>query len=157
MTDDTRDNRQTRRDFLKTAGAAATSALAGFSIVSSANAQGADQLKVGLIGCGGRGTGAAENCLNADSKVRVVALADLFQDRIDKCRTQLSDPNRKDGALPGSGVLLGFFCFRLFFTVGHVRAFGRALAAGQSLHERPQKKHAAGNNDCRDDRYRNDK
>jgi myo-inositol 2-dehydrogenase / D-chiro-inositol 1-dehydrogenase len=104
MTDNKRDSGQTRRDFLKTAGAAATSALAGFSIVRSANAQGGDELKVGLIGCGGRGSGAAENCLNADSKVRVVALADLFQDRIDRCRAQLGDPNRKDGALPGFQV-----------------------------------------------------
>jgi myo-inositol 2-dehydrogenase / D-chiro-inositol 1-dehydrogenase len=46
-------------------------------------------LKAGLIGCGGRGTGAAENFLKAGPNLQVVALADLFQDKIDKCKTRL--------------------------------------------------------------------
>ena len=104
MKKDKKETAQTRRDFLKTAGAAATSALAGFSIVRSAGAQSTPSLKVGLIGCGGRGTGAAENCLNANPNVRVVALADLFQDCIDECRAELGNPNREDGALPGFQV-----------------------------------------------------
>ena len=56
-------------------------------------------------------------------------------------------------SLAGSVDLFGFFGFRLFFIVGHVRAF----TAGQSLDERPYKEHAAANNDRRDDRYRNNK
>ncbi|MBN2290272.1 MAG: Gfo/Idh/MocA family oxidoreductase [Candidatus Glassbacteria bacterium] len=104
MEKDRQENRQTRRDFLKTGAVAATSALAGFSIVRSASAQGAARFKVGLIGCGGRGSGAAENCLKADPGVRLVALADLFQDRIDDCRAELGNPSREDGALPGFQV-----------------------------------------------------
>ena len=104
MKKEKKETRQTRRDFLKTGAVAVSSALAGFSIVRSANAQSTALLKVGLVGCGGRGTGAAENCLNANPNVRVVALADLFQDRIDKCRAELGNPNREDGALPGFQV-----------------------------------------------------
>ena len=55
--------------------------------------------------------------------------------------------------LGGSGDLFGLFGFRLFFIVGHVRAF----TADQFLDEGPYKKHAAADNDRRDDRYRNNK
>lgn len=49
-----------------------------------------DELKIGLIGCGGRGTGAVLNATNADSNTRVVALADAFMDRINSCAKSLS-------------------------------------------------------------------
>jgi predicted dehydrogenase len=71
----------TRRDFL--AGSAAT--LAGAALLAPhAHAAGGDTLRVGLIGCGGRGTGAAENALMADPNVKLVALADVFPDRIER-------------------------------------------------------------------------
>ena len=92
MTLNSRSNRPSRRQFVKTASTAA-----GLGVVGSAVAQAAplplvhnqddDQLRVGLIGCGGRGTGAAINAANADSNVRVTALADAFGDRIKRlCR-----------------------------------------------------------------------
>jgi predicted dehydrogenase len=46
-------------------------------------------LKAGLIGCGGRGTGAAGNFLDAGPNLEVVALSDVFQDRVDSCRGRL--------------------------------------------------------------------
>ncbi|MFQ5929770.1 MAG: Gfo/Idh/MocA family protein [Acidobacteriota bacterium] len=46
-------------------------------------------LKAGLIGCGGRGTGAALNFLEAGLNLKLVALADVFQDRIESCREKL--------------------------------------------------------------------
>ena len=46
-------------------------------------------LKAGLIGCGGRGTGAAVNFLNAGSDLQIVALGDVFQDKLDACRATL--------------------------------------------------------------------
>ncbi len=76
-----------RRDFLKnTAVAGATLAMAGSSRIF---AQGTDKFKVGLIGAGGRGTGAALNCLEADPSVEIVAIGDLFQDRLDHSLNQL--------------------------------------------------------------------
>ncbi len=75
----------TRRQFLKTSTAAAVGgALASpfaFSIKSSAASPG-DTLKVGLIGCGGRGTGAAGQALNADKNVVLHAMGDVFEDRL---------------------------------------------------------------------------
>ncbi|MFP4060853.1 MAG: Gfo/Idh/MocA family protein [Bacteroidota bacterium] len=48
-------------------------------------------LKAGVVGCGGRGTGAAINFLNAGPNLEVTALADVFQDNIDACRTRLKE------------------------------------------------------------------
>jgi len=47
------------------------------------------ELRIGVIGCGGRGTGAAANALEASPETRIVALGDLFADRIDSCLAQL--------------------------------------------------------------------
>jgi predicted dehydrogenase len=66
-----------RRSFLKTA--ATVGALAGLPEVHAA---GSDILRVGLIGCGDRGTGAAAQALAADSGARLVAMADAFEDRL---------------------------------------------------------------------------
>lgn len=68
----------TRRGFLKNT-AAATAAVA---IAGNAHAAGNDVLKIGLIGCGSRGTGAAAQALNADPNVKLIALGDAFEDRL---------------------------------------------------------------------------
>ena len=73
-----------RRDFLKTAAVAAAGTAAGLTVARSAHAGGSDVLKIGLIGCGGRGTGAAGNALTADPNTRLVAMADAFGDRLEK-------------------------------------------------------------------------
>jgi len=73
-----------RRDFLKTSSLVTGAALAGgLSLGRSAHAAGGDGFKVGLIGCGGRGSGAAANAMNAGPDVKLVAMADIFQDRLD--------------------------------------------------------------------------
>ncbi|MCU0409394.1 MAG: oxidoreductase, partial [Bacteroidales bacterium] len=63
-------------------------------------------LKAGLIGCGGRGTGAAINFLDAGPNLEIVALGDVFQDRIDKCRAELKA--RKNVDIPDEKCFLGF-------------------------------------------------
>ena len=74
-----------RRDFLKTSSAvAAGGALAGtLGIARSAHASVDDSIKVGLIGCGGRGRGAAVQALNADKGAKLVAIGDAFPDQIE--------------------------------------------------------------------------
>ncbi len=75
----------TRRDFLR--GSTIATAAAGLSAglaVPLVHAAGSSTIKVGLVGCGGRGTGAAEQALTADSNARLVAMADAFQDRLDE-------------------------------------------------------------------------
>jgi myo-inositol 2-dehydrogenase / D-chiro-inositol 1-dehydrogenase len=54
-------------------------------------AAGTDQIRVGVIGCGGRGTGAAMNAINAAEGVTIVAMADAFKDRLDSSRKILSE------------------------------------------------------------------
>jgi myo-inositol 2-dehydrogenase / D-chiro-inositol 1-dehydrogenase len=77
-------NTPSRREFLKTSSLLAGGAIAGsLSLGRSAHAAGSDVLRVGLIGCGGRGTGAAGNALNADPKAKLVAMGDAFADRLE--------------------------------------------------------------------------
>lgn len=80
-----------RRDFIK--GAAAASALTGTSL-PLVHAQGKDELQVALIGCGGRGTGAAADALSTQSKhgpIKLVALADLNAGKMKRTHDQLKD------------------------------------------------------------------
>ena len=63
-------------------------------------------LRAGLIGCGGRGTGAAINFLDAGPNLEIVALGDVFQDRLDKCRAELKA--QKNVEIPEEKCFLGF-------------------------------------------------
>jgi len=79
-----------RRDFLRrSAVLAAAGGLAGAVPAFGFHTAGSDLLRVGLIGCGGRGTGAAAQALSADKNVKLVALADLFDDRMKICLSSL--------------------------------------------------------------------
>ena len=75
------------------AAAAASGILAASAPVAKAasgfHVAGDDTIKVGLIGCGGRGTGAAINACRADANVRITALADAFMDRIESVHKTL--------------------------------------------------------------------
>jgi len=63
-------------------------------------------LRAGLIGCGGRGTGAAINFLDAGPNLQIVAIGDVFQDRIDKCRAELK--TQKNVEIPDEKCFVGF-------------------------------------------------
>ena len=92
-------DRLSRRGFLKTSvAAAATTFAAGCASMQKGQAGPAilhtgkpEKLRVGVIGCGGRGTGAAMNCVESSENVEIVALGDLFQDRLDSCRKKLGE------------------------------------------------------------------
>ncbi len=71
-----------RRDFLRTSVAAAGTTAAAVALQQTVHAQGAAALKVGLIGCGGRGTGAAAQFLGAHKANQLVAMADVFPERL---------------------------------------------------------------------------
>ncbi len=88
-----------RRAFLRaTAGVSAAALMSGCATLPvAARKPGRHEIqviRVGIIGCGGRGTGAAIDCLNADPYTQVVALGDLFQHRLDACRKRLSEHER---------------------------------------------------------------
>ena len=111
---DARSRRQFLRDTTLTAAGAAVAVQ--FPLVLTTHAAPDDPIRIGLIGCGGRGTGAVLDVLGADTNVvypkstyhtedavegakvavqnvKVVALADVFQDRLDRCRQQLGKVN----------------------------------------------------------------
>jgi predicted dehydrogenase len=71
-----------RRTFLQRSGAAL--AATQLAVERSAYAAGSDELKLALVGCGGRGTGAANQNLNVGKGARLIAMADISRDRLDK-------------------------------------------------------------------------
>ena len=80
-----------RRDFVRSSTIAATGVIAQTVHHSPlVHAAGSDMLKVGLIGCGGRGTGAASQALKADSNVKLTAMGDVFGDRLQQSLKSLS-------------------------------------------------------------------
>ena len=77
------DGQTTRRDFLKASATFTSAAALGtLDISRAAHAAGSDIIKVGLIGCGGRNAGAAVQALHADPGARLVAMCDIFMDRV---------------------------------------------------------------------------
>jgi predicted dehydrogenase len=75
-----------RRTFIQTTAAAS----AAFAFPSGVHVAGSDTIRVGVIGCGGRGTGAAADCLRGSAGVELVAMGDLTPDRLAKSRAELA-------------------------------------------------------------------
>lgn len=107
-----------RRDFLK------SSAVAGGVLATSgllnAHAEGSDVIRIGLVGCGGRGTGAAEQCLRAGGlanpqvNVRLVAVGDAFRDRATACvqRLRAMQDLRTKVEVPDERVFIGLDAYQ---------------------------------------------
>jgi predicted dehydrogenase len=79
-----------RREFLK----ASTAAAAGLGFLPNVHAKGNDVIKVGLVGCGGRGTGAADNICEAAGttyNIKIHALGDIFEDHLRNCRDAIKN------------------------------------------------------------------
>lgn len=88
-----------RRQFLKKSSATAASITAlSTGIQAKAYAVGTGAMKIGLIGCGGRGTGAAVQALNASKRAKLIAMADAFQDRLERSHRSVlkRHPDRVD-------------------------------------------------------------
>ena len=98
-----------RRNFLHTTTMASGAVLA---IQQGAHAAGSDIIKVGLVGCGGRGTGAASNAINADPGVRLVAMADLFEDRLKMSLEQLKKAHPDAVEVIPERCFTGFDCYK---------------------------------------------
>src|SRR4051794_5122558 len=92
-----------RRQFLKTAGGvAAVSALSGVA-VPAVHAAGSEEIKVALVGCGGRGSGAAVQALSTKTgPIKMVAMADAFPDRLKSSYNNLQGEVAKKMDVPES-------------------------------------------------------
>jgi len=80
-----------RRDFIKTSAMVAGGAMLSSLPLSGAYAAGSDVIKVALVGCGGRGTGATFDALSSGANIKVVALADAFKDNLDSTYNTLKE------------------------------------------------------------------
>ena len=103
-----------RRNFIRTA-AGATAAAGAFA--GAARGAGVDpdtKLKVGFIGTGGRGTGAASQALQADDNIELVAMGDVFQERIDKSLESLGKDKKLEGkvSVPSERQFVGLDAYK---------------------------------------------
>ena len=78
----------TRRDFVKAA--SAVTAVSATTLPAWAVQENRTPLKIGFIGCGGRGTGAANQALNANSDAVIWAMGDTFEDRLTGSKSALT-------------------------------------------------------------------
>ncbi len=106
-----------RRTFLKGTTAAAAG-LALSSLAGSAHAAGSDKIKVALIGCGGRGKGATENCLTADPTVRVVAVADAFETQAQGAANHFRNKFPANADIPAERVFVGLDAYQKAIACG---------------------------------------
>jgi predicted dehydrogenase len=122
----------TRREFLKTTGrVAAASALAGAAIPHVHAAEN-NTIHVALIGCGGRGTGAASNALKVKhGPVKLVAMADAFKDRLDRSHASLKKSLADQVDVPEDRQFVGLDAYQKAMDClkpGDVVAFATPLA-----------------------------
>jgi len=112
-----------RRKFISETSLAAAGTIGTFGILTSCkrkievqlpelltSAPDGNVIKAGLIGCGGRGTGAANNFLDAGPNLQITALGDIFPDRIEQCREQLK--KSKDIDIPDDKCFTGFDAYQ---------------------------------------------
>ena len=112
----------TRRSFLGTSGALMAAAIAVPTVLTrsrtlagtvpppSPSESKGKAIRVGVIGCGGRGTGAAFDALKASPDTTIVALGDLFPDRVQGAAAGLAKNPR--GVVPSSACFSGFDAYR---------------------------------------------
>ncbi len=104
---------ESRRNFLKSTTAAIGAATAGsLAIGRTAHAAGSDILKIGLIGCGGRGTGAAANAMDADKNTKLVAMADAFADKMEGSLERLKKIKPDQVAVDADHCFSGFDAYK---------------------------------------------
>lgn len=109
------DQSTSRRDFLKTTTAAAVgTGIAGWGVIPGAYAQGSDEIRIGLIGAGGRGTGAVADVFKGHEQggIRLVAIGDVFADRVEASRTRLAEQHGAAAQVANDHVFSGFDAYQ---------------------------------------------
>lgn len=143
---------RSRREFLKRSCGAAVLVAGTLPIARSAHAAGSDVIRLAFIGCGGRGTGAASQALSTAGPVKLVAMADLFADRIENSLKNLlrNEEIRSRIDVPPERRFTGFDAYQramacgvdmvLLTTTPHFRPlhYAAAVAAGKHVYmEKP--------------------
>jgi predicted dehydrogenase len=112
MTSPTNDPTVSRRDFLKTSAATLGASGAILGLPHRVHASGSDTLRVGLIGCGGRGTGAARDIATGADGIEIVAMGDLVPDRLARSREQLAERIAAQYHVDDDHAFTGFDAYR---------------------------------------------
>jgi predicted dehydrogenase len=106
-------NLSTRRGFMKSSGAALAGATIASSFLTRSVHAGEDNtIKLALVGCGNRGTGAAYNALSTKGPKKLVAMADVFEDRLQNSLKQLSRECADDIDVPKNRQFLGMDAYK---------------------------------------------
>ena len=103
-----------RRNFIKKSSMlVAGGAVAGqLAMARSAHAFGSDEIKIGLVGCGGRGTGAAGQAMNTEGATKLVAVADAFPDKVASTLRGLKASHAEKVDVPGDRQFSGFDAYK---------------------------------------------
>jgi predicted dehydrogenase len=110
------DEAQSRRRFLKS-----TSLATAATVVAPAMSRGQDEgsiLKVGLIGCGGRGSGAANQALTADANAQIWAMGDVFESQLNNSRKNLTKQKEGQVDVPQNRQFLGLDAYEKVLASG---------------------------------------
>ena len=140
-----KDLQWSRRGFLQGSVASGAAVVGALSLARGAHAAGSDVIKIGLIGCGGRGSGAAANAMNAGKDVRLVAMADVFADRLQGSRSRLKKMKPEQVAVDDDHCFIGFDAYKQLIQSGvdvvliagashfHPQHLTAAVAAGKHV------------------------
>ncbi len=141
-------DRSSRRDFVRKSSSAVIGGTLGFNILQARNPKrklNSETLKVGLIGCGGRGTGAALQATRAEDNVVLTCMADVYEDRLKESHGNLMQENPSKIMVDEDHMFLGFDGYKKVlesdvdvvllttppcFRPGHLRA---AIEAGKHV------------------------
>ena len=108
----TNDLREKRREFIKNSALLAGGVLLSQVAFATGHSGADDTIKIALIGCGDRGTGAAFQALSTTANVKLVAMADAFQDRLDGSYKVLSDKFKNKVDVPKDHQFVGFDAYQ---------------------------------------------
>ncbi|TVQ00202.1 MAG: gfo/Idh/MocA family oxidoreductase, partial [Planctomycetaceae bacterium] len=107
------ENQPNRRGFIKSSTtAAAGAALLSSGIARTAHAAGDDQIRFVVVGCGGRGTGAADQIMNTKGNVKMVAVADAFQRNAETTIRSMSGRHQNKVDVPPERIFTGLDAYK---------------------------------------------
>ncbi|HET6882887.1 MAG TPA: Gfo/Idh/MocA family oxidoreductase [Pirellulales bacterium] len=113
---------RSRRNFLKTSTAAAVGGtlVGSLDVVRSAHAGSDDTIKIGLIGCGSRGSGAIRDAMSTDHKIKLVAMGDAFEDRLNDSLSNIQKEGNFSAKIdvPKDRQFVGFDAYKKVLEAG---------------------------------------
>lgn len=105
-------NDPNRRNFIKTSTVAAAGAALTSTVARTAHAAGSDEIKVALVGCGGRGTGAVDQIMNSKGNTKLVAVADAFGNKAEGTIKGLTKKHKEKVDVAPENVFVGLDAYK---------------------------------------------